>query len=343
MLGGVLMLVAGVVAVDDPKATVRVDEARREVIVTAGPFHVEALPPGVTHEAMDMMDDHNTPVIRFEWPVQGWVRGFKVEVVDGDGRSLDRRLIHHLIGLNFDRRQLLYPAVERLFGIGQETDDASVPRSIGVPMSPGTQLGMYMAWQNESGRDLHGVQIRVRFEYSPPNLNPRPVDALPIYMDANLTIGVTNAFDVLPGRTEQAWEFTMPLGGRLLGFGGHLHDFGTAVRLEEVETGKVSATVKATRTPEGKVTGISRGLPGVRGDGIQLREGRRYRVVGIYDNPTQDTIRRGAMAHIVGLFAPDDIGRWPKLDPGDETLQADLASLDRMGKAATGHGHESHP
>jgi len=56
---------------DPPRATVKLDAGRKEVIVTAGPFSVTAMPPGMKHEDMDMMEDHNTPVIRFEWPVEG--------------------------------------------------------------------------------------------------------------------------------------------------------------------------------------------------------------------------------------------------------------------------------
>jgi hypothetical protein len=341
MLVSVLWLVAAQ-AQDPPRADVRLDPTRREVVVTAGPFYVAAMPPGAKHEDMEMMNDHNTPVVRFEWPVAGWLRAFKVEIEDSAGRPLDRRMIHHLIGVNFDRRQLLYPAVERLFGIGQETEDAAVPRSIGVPMTPGLRLGMYMAWQNETGSDLEGVLIRVRFEYSPTNLNPRPVDALPIYMDVNLTVGGSNTFDIPPGRSETGYEFTLPVGGRLLGFGGHLHDYGVMVRLEDVESGKVVATVRATRTADGKVTRISRSLPGVAGDGIRLRQGRRYRVVGVYENPTAEVVKRGAMAHIAGLFAPDDFSRWPALDLTDETLQDDLASLSEMGKGAHARGKHEH-
>jgi hypothetical protein len=114
------------------------------------------------------------------------------------------------------------------------------------------------------------------------------------------------------------------------------------VRLEEVESGKVLATVRATRTPEGKVTRVSRSLPGVSGDGVRLRAGRRYRVVGVYDNPTPEVIKRGAMAHLAGLFAPDDLARWPAIDPSDETLQADLTSLNEMGKATHPHAKHEH-
>ncbi|MGE0439920.1 MAG: hypothetical protein AB7L66_19070 [Gemmatimonadales bacterium] len=335
-----LALAAAVGSSDDPQARVEIDEGRKEVIVTAGPFDVAAMPPGMSHDDMEMMGDHNTPLIRFEWPIDGWLRGFRVDVVDAKGHPVDRRIIHHLIGVNFDRRQLLYPAIERIFGIGRETPDMEVPRSIGVPMTKGYRLGMYMAWQNETGADLEGIQIKVHLSYSPKNLNPRPVDALPLYMDVNLTIGGSNAFDVPPGKSEKAWEFTMPIDGRLLGYSGHMHDYGAGVRLEEAETGKVIARVEPELAPDGKITGISRSLPGVGGDGILLRAGRRYRVVGMYDNPTGKTLEKGAMAHISGIFAPSDYSKWPMVDLANEQTQDDLAALSEMGQG--GHKHSGH-
>jgi hypothetical protein len=323
---------------DDPaRATVELDKSRHEVVVTAGPFSVHAMPPGMKHEEMDMMDDHNTPLIRFEWPVDGWFRGFAIEIVDADGKPIARRLVHHLIAINFDRRQLLYPSYERIFGAGQETEDAYVPKSIGVPMKTGTKLGMYMAWANETGKDLEGVRVRLRLAYSPPNLNPRPLDALPIYMDANLTVGKGNEFDVPAGRSEKSWEFSPPVSGRLLGVGGHLHDYGAGVRLEDAESGKVLTQITATRTPDGKVTKIGRKLFAVAGEGLRLKAGHRYRIVGMYDNPTGELIKNGAMAHMVGLYVPDSYAKWPALDLTDPTLQDDLAYLDEMG--AGGHHH----
>lgn len=320
---------------DDVRAVVRVDSARHEVVVTIGPYLVAAMPPGVSHEMMEMEGGHDTPLIRFQWPVDGWMRGFSIEIVGKGGRPIDRRLLHHLIGVNFDRRQLLYPAFERIFGAGQETEAAFVPKTIGVPMSAGARLGMYMAWSNETGQDIEGVEVRVRLAYSPTNMAPRPVNALPIYMDVNLTVGGSNTFDVPPGRSEKAWEFTVPASGRLLGVGGHLHDHGVMVRLEDARTGRVLARVTAERSPEGKVTRISRQLFAVAGRGLRMVEGRRYRVVAVYDNGTGQTLVRGAMAHLAGLFWPDDLGAWPVLDLADESLQEDLAALNELG----GHKH----
>lgn len=340
MLSVVMLTLATLTPVDSaPLARVRHDAARREVIVTAGPFSVKAMPAGMKHEEMGMMEDHNTPLIRFEWPVDGSFRGFAIEIVDQDGKAVDRRMVHHLIAINFDRRQLFYPMYERIFGIGSETEDASIPKSLGVPVKAGNKMGMYLAWANESGKDVEGAQIVLRLSYSPTNLNPRPLPVLPIYMDVSLTVGVGNEYDVPVGRSEKAWEFTPPVGGRILGVSGHMHDYGVAVRLEDVESGKVLTTVSAKRKPDGKVLSMERRLFGVTGQGLKLKAGRKYRVVGVYDNPTGAPIKNGAMAHMVGLYVPDDVSKWPALDLTDEGLQDDLAYLNEMGMK--GHKHQN--
>jgi hypothetical protein len=322
----------------EPRANVRLDSGRHQVLVTAGPFSVKSMPAGMKHEEMEMMDGHNSPVYKFEWPVEGWMRGFAVELVDASGKPIARRTMHHMIVINFDRRQLLYPSYERTFGIGQETGDLSLPKTIGVPMKPGTHMGLYLSWANETGQDLEGVELRLRMTYSPSNLNPRPVAALPIYMDVNLTVGHGNGFLIPPGRSEKAWEFTPSVGGRLLGVGGHLHDYGVGVRLEDAATGKVLTQIASVRTPDGKIKSMGRKLFGVSGEGLLLKAGRRYRIVGIYDNPTGEKIN-GAMAHMVGLFAPEDYAKWPAIDLSDPTLQDDLAFLTEMGGKG-GHVHQ---
>jgi hypothetical protein len=207
-------------------------------------------------------------------------------------------------------------------------------------MEAGMRLGMYVAWHNSTGQDLRGVYMKLTMLWTPKNQNPQPVNALPIYMDVNLTVGVSNTFDVPPGKSSKAYEFTLPVGGRLLGVGGHMHDYGVRVRLEDAETGKVLTTVTATRDSAGKVRKVSRKLYGVSGDGLKLKANHRYRVVGEYDNPTNVTQVRGAMAHMSGIFSPDDMRKWPAIDPGNPDYQRDLASLQvrGTGEAAARHG-----
>jgi len=89
----------------------------------------------------------------------------------------------------------------------------------------------------------------------------------------------------------------------LIAVGGHLHDFGKEVRLEDVATGKVLARVNALRTPSGEVTGVSHGLYGILGRGPHLIAGRRYRLVAVYQGSPKDTII-GAMGLMGGSSRP---------------------------------------
>jgi hypothetical protein len=325
--------------VTEPRVTVVVDSSRKELVITAGPFDLPNMPPMEDHAMMDLGTSHDTPIQRFQWPIDGWLRGFELELEDGQGRPVPRDVIHHMIMVNFSRRMLLYPASERLMGAGTETEDIKVPKTIGVPMTPGMELGMYVAWHNDTGKDLHGVQMKLRMLWMPKNQNPPPVNALPIYMDVNLTVGGSNTFDVPPGKSEKAWEFTLPMQGRLLGVGGHLHDYGVRVRLEDAETGKVLTVVDATRDSAGRVTKVSRNLFGVSGEGLKLKAKHRYRVVGEYDNPTGKTLVRGAMAHMAGLFTPDDLNKWPGIDRANKEYQRDMTALQGRGTGAGGHEH----
>lgn len=318
----------------DPKVSVSisVDSSKHELTITVGPYNLPNMPPMEHNNMMDHGMSHDTPLQDFEWPVDGWFRGYRVDLVDSQGQAVPKHILHHMIMVNFGRRQLLYPAAERLMGAGTETDEeVSVPKTIGVPLTPGMKLGMYVAWHNDTGKDLEGVYLKITMLWMPKNQNPRPVNSLPIYMDVNLTVGGTNTFDVAPGKSTKSYEFTLPVGGRLLGVGGHLHDYGVRVRLEDAETGRVITSVVATRDSTGHVSKVSRKLYGVTGEGLRLKANHPYRVVGEYDNPTGETIVKGAMAHMVGLFVPDDMSKWPKIDPTDPTYKKDLASLEVRG------------
>jgi hypothetical protein len=110
-----------------------------------------------------------------------------------------------------------------------------------------------------------------------------------------------------------------------------MHDYGTRVRLEEVESGKVLTQVVAQRDSAGKLVKVSRKLFGVSGEGLRLKANRRYRVVGEYHNPTGETLVKGAMASMVGLFVPDDMKRWPAINPRDPIYRRDLVSLEVRG------------
>jgi hypothetical protein len=99
---------------------------------------------------------------------------------------------------------------------------------------------------------------------------------------------------------------------------------------------------------EGVETRIFRKWLGLRSSPLRLEAGRRYRVVGVYDSPLEETIEDGAMAHIVGIFAPDDMSLWPELDRASEWIRLDVSALpgpvgETSGDAPHGEGgHGGH-
>lgn len=308
-----------------PPLHVQVDTAHRRILITGGPYRVPVTPdmPGM------MMDMPGIPVQKFAFPMDGWIQGYRVELFDDHGHELSHRLLHHLIMVNFSRRQFIYPALERLLGVAEESDtgDMRVPRTIGVPMQVGQEMGVYAMWHNDSGPEIPIAYWRIVVYMANPSLRPRPIDVLPAYMDVNIqTNPEENRFNVPPGHFEMSYEFSPPLSGHLLVVTGHLHDYGVLVKLVDAANGKTLVEVKSKRDSLGHVLSMPRKLLAIRGEGLHLKADHRYRVVGVFENPTRDT-SYGAMAHMVGLFAPDRYGEWPAVDPADTYYQRDLIAL----------------
>ena len=325
---------------------VRVDSARREVVITAGPYRLPANPPGA-HEGMEGMEDDPEDVLvqEFSWPLTTWVRGFRLAIVDSAGRQLPRGLMHHMSMMNIDRRELVYPIVERLLGAGRETEDVVFPSTVGIPLNAGHRLVLYIMWDNQTGTEVPDAYLRLTLPWISPRQVPKPVEALPFLVDVNFNFGGGNSYAVPPGRSTRTYEFSMPLAGRLLAAGGHLHDYGAGLRLVDTKSGKTLVRIRPKRAPDGRVLSMSRELFGTRGRGPKLRTDRIYRLEVEYDNPSEAPAPH-VMGSIAGLFVPDDLRQLPKLDPDNADYRADAAWMARIksrGGAMAGaneHHHE---
>jgi hypothetical protein len=315
---------------------VELDSARHTVVLRAGPFTVAPMDMDhhahMGHAEMPSSDDF---VQRFAWPCDAWLRGFALRLEDPRGRPLPNRWIHHLKMVNFARRQLVYPITERVIAVSRESHDVKLPASVGMPVHAGDELGVYVMWDPQADVPTD-VVIRIEMLWSPSNLQPRPISALPFQVDVRFAVG-HNTFAVPPGRHEWASDFTLPVSGHLLLASGHLHDYGAELRLEEVGTGKVLLRIVARRDTSGRLLSIPRKLLAIQGDGLRLKADRPYRVVAVYDNPTSDTLQ-GAMGIFGGLFAPDDVRRWPAIDPTNADYRLDLQLLGGPAIAADRSG-----
>lgn len=328
----VLLTVTRTTATSDTPV-VRIDErpTRGEIVVTVGPIDIPASTGYEHHPGEERA--------RVRWTTDGWLRGFRIDVVDAGGHLLPREMLHHAGIVNLARRQLAYPQVERIAAVGRETDPVLLPASMGVPLSAGQDLLIYYALVNPTGQDVTGVSLRLTLTMTPLK-SGTPTSVFPLFLDANpQKAGSTRSFDVPPGLSVTRSEFTLPMGGHLRALGAHLHDHAVEIRLEDVVTGKVLARLTARNSADGVLQRVDSTKFLLKRKGLRLDANHPYRVVAVYDNPTGTPIT-GAMAFLAGPFIPDDAQAWPTIDPNDPAFQYDLSTiLGAPAAAPHRHGH----
>ena len=162
--------------------------------------------------------------------------------------------------------------------------------------------------------------------------------------------GESGPYTAPPGVSTKSFEFTLPVGGRIVGAGGHMHDYGEFLELVDMETGKPVLHLDSNLDSTGKIHGVARTLPGIYGRGIHLKANRRYRVSAQYNNPTGADLVRGAMGAVGVAFVPDNLSDWPKIVPTDTAWMRDVAWMeslrDRYSMApmeGMNHEHEHSP
>ena len=331
----------------------RTEVFQRRITITISPLRIEG--------GNDYHRHGPDGRVAFSWPEDGWVNGYRMELIDAEGRVLPAEMLHHAGVVNLDRRQLAYPMMERLFAVGRETGHVTLPHWMGLRMSADQAMAVYFALVNPYGTAIEGASLRMTFDWRPRASGtaleakaPRArtshhterarrapgeiVEIVPLIVSANPNDGFGSVFDVPPGRSTKVAEFTLPVGGRLRALGGHVHDYAVELRLEDVETGRVLVQLDARTDAEGTLEGVELQRFILRPLGLRLEANRRYRVVGVYDNPTGAMLPGAAMAYMAGPFVPDDMGRWPEVDPNDPMYARDRARL--MGEGQS-DGHDT--
>ena len=230
---------------------------------------------------------------------------------------------------NFGRRQLLKPTPERVVAFGAETGDMSLPRTVGIPMRRGMPLAVTVGWYNGSAETHDGVQLAIVIDWIPASTAARPLSVYPVSMDVMGAQGESSGYDLPRGVTRQAIAFEMPVSGHVIAAGGHLHDYGRTLEVDDISgrTARPLFSLASVRDDDGRVREVTRITPGIRGRGIAMKAGRTYSVSASNDNPTGATLRDHAMAYVAFLYAPTDNAHWPTADPSDPAWKAELRYL----------------
>ncbi|HEX8694959.1 MAG TPA: hypothetical protein VF746_21290 [Longimicrobium sp.] len=312
-----------------PVLNIRHDAREKEMVIEVGPVD---LPANAEHLQL--------PALHAAIPLDGWLHGFRVEMVDGEGKEVPRRTLHHVNVIATGRRELFSQIMLRVAAAGQETAPAMLPRLMGYRVRSGQELIVTAMLSNPTARDYRGVRLRVHFPHTPADAWIRPLSILPFYMDV-MPPASLHSYDLPPGRSSKSWEARPAVAGRIVAVGGHLHRYGLSLRLEDVTAGKVIWDGRPVLDETGEVAGmdIKRFILRL---GIPVRTDHVYRLTAFYDNPTGKTIPGGGMGALGGVFIPEDEAKWPGIDKNHPELKLDWHLVHTGNQPGQGGGHGGH-
>jgi hypothetical protein len=272
------------------------DVAAHVLTVTLGPLN---LPANTSHDKAQQMPPQTLTI-----PFDGWITAYHPALVTPDGHAIPGRLLHHVAFWNTGRSDFLCPnKLEHIFGAGGEMNDWPALPGFGYRVHKGDRISITTMFNNPTTTSYPQTLLRVKMEYAPAEANLRSV--YPAWFD---TQGCGESDFVLGSEgTKKEGSFTLAYSGRLLGVGGHMHDYGE--RLTLTDAGKPVATLDAKLDPDGHIVSMPIVTFFDRG-GFALAKGDKLDVVGTYGKPRIPDAH--GMAIVVGYFLPNsdaDMGK----------------------------------
>lgn len=296
------------------------DASRQELILETPPIDV---PAGMHHNGAQ--PDTRVGIV----PLSGWIKGYDVDVVDGAGNAVPRELLHHVNVIAPGQRELFSPIMLRIGAAGTETGSVRVPGIFGFPVDRGSRIMVTAMLHNPFEQTYHDVRIRVRMPVSERGGIVDPMRVYPFYLDVMPPASV-HRFDLPPGHFEKSWQGRPAVDGRIMGMGGHLHEYGTELRLEDVTEGRVMWRTTPVLDESGDVAAMSHDRFIWR-LGLPIRADHTYRLTAVYDNPTGTTIAEGGMGALGGIVMPARNVVWPSVDTTDPQYTLDNELVYRGG------------
>lgn len=310
-------------AADANSARIFLDEPNGALIIDLAPM---SLPAHASHHAIAQ-----PPVAILEIPETGSIYGFRVEVVDSAGHTLPAELIHHFNLIDPDHRELFLPISRRLLAAGHETGAIRLPRLLfGVPLKRAEHVVASAMVENLTPTAYERARVRLVMSFTPAT-RPWPLfSASPWQMDVAFPVG-DKSFLLPPGRSSRSYEGSPVVPGKIVGLGGHMHDYGRVIEFADVTTGEVIYRAAPVADSVGHIESIPIAmLYGWTRLGVHIVPAHRYRIAVSYDNPTGAPIPDGGMGVVGGLFVPDRGVTWPAAEPHDSLYQKDYRHYMRL-------------
>jgi hypothetical protein len=278
---------------------VKVDFAAHTVTLRVGPMN---LPANTSH-----MEMPQPPDLVWQVPFDGWLIAYHPRMIDAAGNAVPGAVLHHTAFWNENRSDFLCPnKEEHIFGAGSEmTDWAEVP-GFGYRVQKGDKIRIETMVYNPTATsyDKAYLQVVIPFqELDGSSGLPARKNVYPAWMDVKAC--GNSGYDLKPGKSEESGVVVVKYDGVLLGVGGHIHDYGREILLQDVSRKDIVAELDAKVDDQGHLESVPVKLFLDQG-GYKFAKNDVLKVTATYDNPTGKLLRDGAMGIAVGYFVPSD-------------------------------------
>ena len=292
MQGGIHHATAKGVTLDS-----KVDSNAHSVTLRVGPMN---LPANTDHMKMPQPPD-----LIWAVPIEGWLLAYHPRLVDSTGSAVPGTVLHHTAFWNENRADFLCPnKEEHIFGAGSEMTDWGEVPGYGYHVQKGDKIRVETMVYNPTATSYDKVYLEVQIPFadaSGPSVGKLTQNVYPAWMDV-ASCG-NSGYDLPTGKSTKSGTVTVKYDGVLLGVGGHLHDYGRQVVLQNWSRKETVATLDAKVDSEGHLESVPVKLFLQEG-GYKFSANDVLRISAAYDNPTGKLLRDGAMGIAVGYFVP---------------------------------------
>lgn len=239
----------------------------------------------------------------------GYITSMRATLEDGEGEFVPRHAVHlhHAVWLNLSKADMTceeFPIIgdylpytpDRFFATGKERTKIGLPADYGyywdndgpaaLPfLGPTWAMNTHLQWMH--GGTPKEVYIRFNLQFTPEDEAEGMTDVRPVWFDIDNCSD--SEFDVPAeeGGYRPTWDYTMPLGGRFVTLGGHLHDGGRRLKLENLtrdETVYVSRAGYGANDPAKAGWDLRKMTAYSAHPGIDVAAGDVLRLTAVYDN-----------------------------------------------------------
>ncbi len=245
----------------------------------------------------------------FTVPFDGWITAYHPQLEDENDTKLPGRMLHHVAFWNTARSDFLCPnKEEHIFGAGGEMNDWPALPGFGYRIHKGDRIRVTSMFHNPTDTSYSGAWLVVRMEYKEAVAGNELKSVYPAWFDVQKC--GSSDFPVPPGGVQKSADLKLNYSGRLLGVGGHLHDYGRQLELTNATRKEPIASLKSELDERGHIRRMPIAVF-LDSGGLPLAQNDVLHVTAQYGPPAEPGFQ--GMGIVVGYFLPQNDGEMNKL------------------------------